>query len=70
MQDHVGGYDGAIEDECSDVDEPLPGFEPLPADAECQIDRHGKTGSAGEEDKENENFFGGIMGCFWYFLTK
>ena len=40
MQNHIRGNEGAVEDEGGNVDEPLPGFEALPPDAERQINRH------------------------------
>lgn len=68
MQNHICGNYGAIEDEGGDMDEPFPRFESLPADTERQVDCHGKSGAASEEDEEREDFFERHNGLFPVFI--
>lgn len=63
-ENHIRGDKGAVEDESSDVDEPFPGFESLPADAERQVNRHRNGGAAHKENEECDEFFGGHMRFF------
>lgn len=68
MKDHIRGDEGTVEDEGGDVDEPLPGFESLPPDAEREVDGHRETGTTHEEDKKREDFRGRKRHRYMYRL--
>ncbi len=68
MQNHIRGDEGAVEDEGGDVNEPLPGFEALPPDAEREVDGHRETGTTHEEDKKREDFRGRKRHRYMYRL--
>lgn len=68
MKDHIRGDEGAVEDEGGDVNEPFPGFEALPPDAEREVDGHRETGTTHEEDKKREDFRGRKRHRYMYRL--